>query len=159
MTLTVTGEEVPEPVEVQFRVNEGKLQYSTDGDTWNDVAGAAEAGKTVEKFEINDQGHLIVTYSDKTTADLGNVVGATGPQGPQGEKGETGAQGATGAQGEKGDKGDTGATGPQGAQGEKGDKGDAGEGGCGGVIGVGSAIVATLTILGAGVLVLKKKKD
>ncbi len=169
VTLTVTGEATPQPTEVQFRVNEGKLQYSTDGDIWNDVAGAAEAGKSVTKFEINDQGHLVVTYSDNTTADLGNVVGAQGPQGEKGETGETGPQGAQGEKGDKGDKGDpgekgeTGATGAQGEKGEKGDKGDAGEagasGGCGGVIGAGSAIIAAVVLLGAGALVLKKKKD
>ncbi len=160
VSITVNGEGGAQPAEVQFRVNEGKLQYSTDGDIWNDVAGSAEAGKSVTKFEINDQGHLIVTYSDNTTADLGNVVGATGATGAQGEKGEKGDKGD---KGDPGEKGETGATGAQGEKGEKGDKGDAGEagasGGCGGVIGAGSAIIAAVVLLGAGALVLKKKKD
>lgn len=141
-TLTIAGEGSAQPAEVEFRIEGGKLQYK-DGETWKDVAAAAEAGKTVEKFEIKD-GNLIVTYSDNTTADLGKVVG---------ENGKDGADGA------KGDKGETGATGPAGPAGPAGADGKSAEGGCGSVIGAGSAIIAAITILGAGAFVLKKKND
>ncbi len=69
-------------------------------------------------------------------------------RGPQGEKGDTGAQGPKGETGEQGPAGKDGTNGADGAS-----------GGCGGVIGVGSAIVAAITVLGGAVLVLRKKND
>lgn len=63
------------------------------------------AGKSIASGAVDGSGHLILTFSDSTTTDVGIVVG---PQGPQGA---TGATGATGAQGPQGA---TGATGPQG---------------------------------------------
>ncbi|MBQ8497971.1 MAG: InlB B-repeat-containing protein [Clostridia bacterium] len=82
-------------------------------------SGTGEGGKDgvgIANMIINDEGHLVVTLTDNTVLDLGNI------------KGDTGATGAQGPQGEKGEKGDTGATGAQGPQGEKGDKGDTGRG-------------------------------
>ncbi len=77
-------------------------------------------------------------------------------KGEKGDKGDKGEKGDTGAAGAKGEKGDTGATGPAGPAGADGK--DA-EGGCGGVIGLGAAAVATITILGGAVLVMKRKND
>ena len=85
----------------------------------------------VQAMAIED-GHLIFTLTDGTTADLGDIRGAQGLQGPKGDKGDTGPQGPqgekgdTGAQGPKGDTGPQGETGPQGDRGEKGEPGPQG---------------------------------
>ena len=52
-------------------------------------------GRGVKSFEVNDEGHLMVTYSDGKTADLGKVtVDATdGQDGAQGEPGQDGENG------------------------------------------------------------------
>ena len=131
---------------------------------------------------INNEGHLIITYEDKTVADLGLVVGADGAQGPAGPAGADGAQGPAGpagADGAKGDKGDTGATGAKGDKGDTGEQGPAGPAGadgkdgvdgkdgasgCSSSIGATSAI-ALISILGAAlagyiaVKNLRKKED
>ena len=59
-------------------------------------------GRGVTAFVVNDEGHLIVTYSDGETADLGKVTGENGAGGEQGPKGDTGAAGADGADGNDG---------------------------------------------------------
>jgi hypothetical protein len=51
------------------------------------------AGRSVQSWTVNGAGHLIVTYSDMTTADLGNVIGPRGPDGPQGVQGIAGPAG------------------------------------------------------------------
>lgn len=85
----------------------------------------------VKGIAIED-GHLIFTLTDGTTADLGDIRGAQGLQGPKGDKGDTGPQGPqgekgnTGAQGPQGETGARGETGPQGDRGEKGDPGPQG---------------------------------
>ncbi len=67
-----------------------KGETGAKGDTG--AAGApGVAGVGIEKAEINANGHLILTYTDGKTADLGNVVGADGEDGEDGEKGDTGA--------------------------------------------------------------------
>lgn len=92
-------------------------------------------GKGVASAVINEEGKLVITYSDGTIATLGKVIGPRGEQGVQGEKGDTGAQGEKGekgeqgAQGEQGVQGIQGEKGEQGTQGEKGDKGDTGAAG------------------------------
>lgn len=47
-------------------------------------------------------GNLVLTFSNTTTLDVGNVVGPTGATGATGSAGPTGATGATGAQGNPG---------------------------------------------------------
>ncbi len=59
-------------------------------------------GRGVKSFVVNDEGHLIVTYSDGETADLGKVTGENGAGGEQGPKGDTGAQGPAGKDGRDG---------------------------------------------------------
>ena len=86
----------------------------------------------VASATINEEGKLVITYSDGTIATLGKVIGPRGEQGIQGEKGDTGAQGEKGeqgSQGEQGVQGIQGEKGEQGIQGEKGDKGDTGAAG------------------------------
>ena len=80
----------------------------------------------VKAAEIDGRGHLLLTLTDGTVADLGSAVG---PQGKKGDKGDTGAKGDTGEKGDKGDKGekgDTGNTGATGAQGIQGAQGEPG---------------------------------
>lgn len=73
---------------------------------------------------VNDE--LIITYTDDTSQNLGNVKGDKGDTGQAGPKGDIGPQGIQGVQGErglqgaKGDKGDTGATGATGKDGSDG---------------------------------------
>lgn len=50
-------------------------------------------GRGISSVTINDSGQLEITYSDSTSAVIGNVVGPQGEQGLQGEKGDTGENG------------------------------------------------------------------
>ena len=97
--------------------------------------------KSIEKTEVDKQGHLIIYFNDETSIDVGEVVGPRGiegPPGPKGEKGEDGlpgiegAVGPTGPQGDKGEKGDPGEKGETGAQGPKGEDGKPGKDGVNG---------------------------
>ena len=83
----------------------------------------------VKAAEVTDEGHLVLTLTDGSRADLGSVLGpqgARGEQGLPGPKGETGPQGPTGPQGETGPQGPTGPQGEKGPQGETGPQGPAG---------------------------------
>ena len=69
----------------------------------------------VKAAEVTDEGHLVLTLTDGSRADLGSVLGpqgARGEQGLPGPKGETGTQGQTGAQGPAGPAGVQGPIGP-----------------------------------------------
>lgn len=70
--LTLTAKFVAIPDEIEFRVQDGKIQASINGGEWTDVANLEDL-----KGDKGDPG-------------------ATGPQGPQGDKGDTGAQGEKG---------------------------------------------------------------
>ena len=70
------------------------------------------ASRGIRAAEVTRDGHLVLTLTDGSLADLGCVIG---PQGEDGKKGDTGAQGPkgdTGPQGERGAKGEPGAAGP-----------------------------------------------
>ena len=67
-------------------------------------------------------GDLILTYSNTSVQNLGDITGPTGATGPQGPQGTTGPAGATGPQG---------ATGPAGADGSDGADGSNGTDGVG----------------------------
>ncbi len=152
---TITGTPkygTTEEVEVTIEVRVANYLYGDKKVTFAPIEGEAAPGTTPDwepPYIDEETGNWVVDGQD-------TGIPATGPAGEQGEKGEKGDKGetgATGAQGEKGEKGDKGETGAAGEQGEDG-------GGCGGMIGVGGAIVAMITILGAGAFVLlKKKKD
>ena len=122
---------------------------------------------------IDEQGHLIVTYEDGTTADLGLVVGANGKDGVDGKDGKDGvngkdgvdgkdgkdgANGQDGAQGPQGPAGEQGPAGPQGPQGPQGPAGEAApaQQGCGGSIAAASGIMALIAGLGLAVVAAKK---
>jgi len=80
----------------------------------------------VSSATVNNSGHLILTKQDNTTIDAGSVIGP---------KGDTGATGAAGATGDTGATGATGATGPAGAKGDTGATGPAGPTGSQGATG------------------------
>ena len=132
-------------------------------------------GRGVKSFEINDEGHLIVTYSDGETVDLGKVTGdkgsdgkdgvdgKPGKDGERGPKGDTGAPGKDGADGtdgrdgidgKDGQPGKNGADGEQGPKGDKGDTGVAGQDGKDGEPGTDGRGIAEATVNENGELVL-----
>ncbi len=77
----------------------------------------------IVKTEINDEGHLIVTYQDGSKEDLGNVKGDKGDKGDTGEKGDKGDKGDTGEKGDKGEQGEPGVAGQDGKDGVDGKDG------------------------------------
>ena len=96
------------------------------------LAACSEEVKTITSLAFNDNGQLVITYSDGTSDTIDGVMGPQGeqgeqgPQGPQGEQGEQGPQGPQGPQGEQGEQGEQGPQGPQGEQGEQGPQGPQG---------------------------------
>jgi len=68
------------------------------GDTGikGDTGTTGADGVGISTAEVNGTGRLIITKTDSSTVDAGNVVG---PQGPQGSTGNTGATGAKGDRG------------------------------------------------------------
>lgn len=120
-------------------VNTGVRAEGTTGATGSTGATGADGadgadgvdGVSIVKAEIVD-GELILTYSNGTVTNLGNVVGADG---------ENGAPGQPGAPGEKGDKGDAGS-------------------GCGGNIASTAGIAAlAMALIAAGVIVSRKRNS
>ncbi len=109
------------------------VQIITDGSTETVSISAAE---------INTNGDLILTLTDATVINVGNVVGADGATGPKGDTGDPGSTGATGATGPKGDTGDPGSTG---ATGPKGDTGDTGTGVLNADVNTNGDLIITLT--------------
>mgnify|MGYP003186488586 CR=1 FL=1 len=108
----------------------------------------------VKAAEVTDEGHLVLTLTDGSRADLGSVLGpqgARGEQGLPGPKGETGAQGQPGAQGPAGPAGPADPAGPQGEPGPKGDPGPQGETGQTGAGFTIRGFFATAEALAAGV--------
>lgn len=76
----------------------------TNGTDGADGAPGADGadGRSITGASINGSGHLILTYSDSTQADVGLVVGADGLNGSDGIDGAPGADGADGADGASG---------------------------------------------------------
>ena len=99
-------------------------------------------GTGINNIEISNDGNLLITLTNGTSLNLGNIKGAKGDQGIQGEKGDKGDQGI---QGEKGD---------QGVQGEKGDAGINGTDGINGTNGADGVGITDVTINADNELVL-----
>lgn len=114
--------------------------------TWQDGALAWGAVPTTGTVVGDD---LILTRTDGTTVNAGNVRGATGPTGPQGPAGPQGIQGDTGPQGVQGATGPQGETGPQGPQGVQGATGPANTLTIGTVTTLTAGTAATATVTGA----------
>lgn len=130
--------------------------------------------RNIESVTIDDNGHLIITYTDGTTEDAGKVVGADGKPGKDGADGKDGRgiesvttndkgevivtytdgttdnlgalAGPKGDQGEPGQDGDNGAPGRDGEDGEDGNHGTDGKDGRG---------IKSVTTDAAGNLVVK----
>ncbi|MGP6174549.1 ExeM/NucH family extracellular endonuclease [Corynebacterium sp. A21] len=81
-----------DPIKVGFNLGEAPNPGENPDEGENE-------GKVVAGFEINDAGHLIVTYTDETTKDLGKVVGTDGAAGEDGQDGADGANGEDGQDG------------------------------------------------------------
>lgn len=73
--------------------------------------------RSVMGASLNDDGELILTYSDGTTENLGLVKGADGEDGAPGIRGEAGKKGKDGKDGKDGEKGDPGEDGENGTDG------------------------------------------
>lgn len=93
-------------------------------DGTNGTDGAA--GRGVAKLLIDAKGHLIVTFSDGSTDDVGLIVGKNG------QDGKDGRDGADGKSGDKGMDGKDGLDGARGADGSNGVDGAAGRDGTNG---------------------------
>ncbi len=78
---------------------------------------ACSETKGIASAVVNDNGELVITYTDGTSDNLGVVVGEKGDKGEQGEQGPQGDKGEQGPQGDKGEQG------PQGDKGEQGEDG------------------------------------
>ncbi|WP_246819129.1 ExeM/NucH family extracellular endonuclease [Corynebacterium sp. HMSC072A04] len=98
-----------DPVKVGFNLATVKRSADDlkDCDKTEDPAPTDDA-RGIKSVTIDDNGHLIITYTDGTTEDAGKVVGADGKDGKDGDKGP------------KGDKGDAGQDGKDGADGKDG---------------------------------------
>ncbi|STC80893.1 ExeM/NucH family extracellular endonuclease [Corynebacterium minutissimum] len=101
-----------DPVKVGF--NLGTVERSADDlkdcDPSEDPAPTDDA-RGIKSVTIDDNGHLIITYTDGTTEDAGKVVGSDG---------KDGQDGADGKDGDKGDKGEPGQDGKDGTDGKDG---------------------------------------
>lgn len=114
-----------------------------DGD--QGIQGPSGLSVTGAIISTND---LVITLSDSSTINAGNVRGPQGPTGsigPKGDKGDDGAAGADGATGPQGPAGSNGSNGVDGSEGVAGPTGAAGPAGTG----INNAVVS-----GAGNLIL-----
>lgn len=138
LTIKVTGETIVTPDEtIDFRVNEGKLEFKVGDGEWTAIVG-----------ENVQTGTVSISVGEKvdgaTTITITNADGTT--------------QTVTvndGVKGDKGDKGDTGATGEQGPAGAP------AEGGCGSTVQGFTALAVTGALLAAGsvVVILRRRKS
>lgn len=91
-------------------------------------------GKGISSASINENGQLLLTFSDGSTVNLDKIVGTNGVDGQNGKdglNGKDGRDGVDGAKGDKGDKGDAGADGKNGLDGRDGVNGTDGLDGVG----------------------------
>lgn len=62
--------------------------YGCAGGT-GEGGGSGTPGVGIKSAQINELGELVFTYTNNTTQNVGNVVGAAGPKGDQGLQGYT----------------------------------------------------------------------
>ncbi len=89
---------------VVFKLENGMLYVSYDQEaTWvvlGEVNGAdGKDGLGIANAEINDDGELVITYLDGSSANLGVIVGADGENGKDGSNGQDGVDGQDGVNG------------------------------------------------------------
>lgn len=70
--------------------------------------GCASQVKSIKSATINDDGELVLRYTDGTKANLGVVVGTDGENGKDGQDGQDGQDGSDGRDGADGTDGDSG---------------------------------------------------
>ena len=92
-----------DPVKVGFNL----AQVSRSADDLKDCDPSEDPAPTddargIKSVTINDEGHLIITYTDGTTEDAGKVVGSDGKDGKDGDKGDKGDAGQDGKDGADG---------------------------------------------------------
>lgn len=139
--------------------NVNVVRPDSDDKTASTETGASAAGQTEAKgilsAEVNENGELILKFTDGSSVNLGIVTGSKGDKGDKGEQGENGQNGKDGQngqdgksayeiwlengnsgseadflewlKGQKGDKGDKGDPGSKGDKGNTGNKGDKGD--------------------------------
>lgn len=90
-----------------------------------------EEARSVRSAEIDENGQLVLTYTDGTQSVLGTVKGADGRNGQDGADGKDGIDGKDGVNGKDGADGKNGAAGVKGNPGAPGEKGETGEAGRG----------------------------
>lgn len=125
-------------------INVGKVSGSDGKDGVNGTNGVngkdgingidGQDGKGISSASINENGQLILTFSDGSTVNLDKIVGTNGVDGQNGKdglNGKDGRDGVDGAKGDKGDKGDAGADGKNGLDGRDGVNGTDGLDGVG----------------------------
>lgn len=105
------------------------------------------AGRGVSKLLIDAKGHLVATFTDGTTDDVGPVVGKDGMDGRDGIDGAPGEKGIDGINGRDGTDGAPGAPGERGADGAVGKDGPAGRDGSHGTNGVDGKSVELETVV------------
>ncbi len=95
---------------IVLKLEDGILYVSYDKEaTWvalGKVHGSdGKDGLGIEKAEINDNGELVITYTDGTSANLGVIEGKDGANGADGKDGMDGANGVDGNDGIDGNDG------------------------------------------------------
>ena len=91
---------------IEFRITDLAIEWkylSDSDDEWRELVSLAlitgPKGESIKSVDINDKGELVVTLTDGTTSNLGNVIGPTGPGGADGSDGEDGEDGKDGLDG------------------------------------------------------------
>lgn len=84
--------------------NNGNGQNGSDGQDGQDGMNGQD-GTSIVSSEIDENGHLIITYSNGTKQDVGKVVGENGQDGKDGINGTNGVDGVAGAAGTNGKDG------------------------------------------------------
>ncbi len=105
-------------------------------------------------FSFVDGAVSVVEKTEEPEPEPGQGEGNQGNQGEQGNQGNQGEQGNQGGQGNQGEQGNQGNQGSQGNQGGS----DSSEG-CFGAIGAGSGVALAVLVVGAAVVMLKKRKS
>ena len=120
-----------DPVKVGFNLATVDQDPDCEEPAPGDDPTPTDDARGITSTTIDDNGHLIITYTDGTTEDAGKVVGDDGAAGTPGADGSDGAQGPKGDDGAQGPKGEDGAQGPKGEDGAQGPKGEDGKDGRG----------------------------
>ena len=106
-----------DPVKVGFNLATVDQDPDCEEPAPGDDPTPTDDARGITSTTIDDNGHLIITYTDGTTEDAGKVVGEDGAAGTPGADGSDGSDGAQGPKGEDGKDGADGAAGNDGEDG------------------------------------------